>query len=61
MRGEDVFQESFFTTARSESFVAADYPLRPIRALLDEALENLNWLLSSIYCDTLESPFRQSG
>ncbi len=52
MRGEDVFQESLFTTVQLESFVPADHPLRPIKALLDEAMKNLNWLFSSIYCDT---------
>jgi len=52
VRGEDVFQESLFTTVQLESFVPADHPLRPIKALLDEAMENLNWLFGSIYCDT---------
>ena len=52
MRGEDVFQESLFTTVQLESFVPADHPLRPIKALLHEAMKNLNWLFSSIYCDT---------
>lgn len=47
MRGEDVFQESLFTTVQLESFVPADHPLRPIKALLGEA-----WLFSSIYCNT---------
>jgi transposase len=51
VRGEDVFQESLFTTVQLESFVPADHPLRPIKALLDEAMKNLNWLFSSIYCD----------
>lgn len=52
MRGADVFQESLFTTVQLESFVPEDHPLRPIKALLDEAMMNLNWLFSSIYCDT---------
>ncbi len=52
MRGEDVFQESLFTTVQLESFVPADHPLRPITVLLDEAMKNLNWLLGSIYADT---------
>lgn len=52
MRGEDVFQESLFTTVQLESFVPADHPLRPIKALLDEAMKNLNWLFSSIYAET---------
>lgn len=52
MRGEDIFQESLFTTVQLESFVPADHPLRPIKVLLNEAMKNLNWLFSSIYCDT---------
>lgn len=52
MRGEDVFQESLFTTVQLESFVPGDHSLRPIKALLDEAMKNLNWLFGSIYCDT---------
>ena len=52
MRGADVFQESLFTTVQLESFVPVDHPLRPIKALLDEAMKNLNWLFSSLYCDT---------
>lgn len=52
MRGADVFQESLFTTVQLESFVPADHPLRSVKALLDEAMQGLNWLFSSIYCDT---------
>nr|WP_208022471.1 IS5 family transposase [Aestuariicella hydrocarbonica] len=35
-----------------ESFVPENHPLRPIKALLNEAMKNLNWLFSSIYCNT---------
>lgn len=52
MRGVDVFQESLFTTVQLESFVPENHPLRPIKALLNEAMKNLNWLFSSIYCNT---------
>ena len=52
MRGADVFQESLFTTVKLEAFVPSDHPLRPIKALLNEAMKNMNWLFSSIYCDT---------
>ena len=51
MRGEDVFQESLFTTVQLESFVPKDHSLRPIKALLDEAMKNLSWLFSRLYCD----------
>ena len=52
MRGEDVSQESLFTTVHLDTFVPADHPLRPIRALLDQALQNLNWLFDGIYADS---------
>ena len=52
MRGADVFQESLFTTVQLESFVPSDHPLRAVKALLDEAMVNMNWLFESIYCDT---------
>ncbi len=52
MRGEDIFQESLFTTVQLESFVPTDHPLRPIKALLDKAMKNPNWLFSGIYADT---------
>ena len=52
MRGADVFQESLFTTVQLESFVPSDHPLRAVKALLDEAMMNMNWLFESIYCDT---------
>lgn len=49
MRGEDIFQESLFTTVHLESFVPKDHPLRAIKNLLDEAMKNLDWLFGSIY------------
>ncbi len=52
MRGVDISQESLFTTVHLESFVPKDHPLRPVRALLDEAMKNLNWLLDTIYADS---------
>ena len=51
MRGEDIFQESLFTTIQLESFVPSNHPLRPIRMLLDKAMQNLSWLFDSIYAD----------
>ncbi len=51
MRGEDIFQESLFTTIQLESFVPSNHPLRPIRILLDQAMHNLNGLFDSIYAD----------
>ncbi len=51
MRGEDIFQESLFTTVQLESFVPANHPLRAIKALFDETMKNMNGLFSSIYSD----------
>ena len=51
MRGNDVVQESLFTTVHLESFVPADHPLRSIKLLVDEALKRLNWLFDSIYSE----------
>jgi len=51
VRGEDVFQESLFTTIQLEPFVPSNHPLRPIRKLLDQAMQNLSWLFDSIDAD----------
>lgn len=52
MRGTDGLQESLFTVAKLEDFVPADHPLRPIRKLVNEALEKLNGLFNGIYAET---------
>ena len=44
-------QESLFTVAKLDDFVPADHPLRPIRELVDEALQPLNGLFNEIYAD----------
>lgn len=44
MRGTDIFQESLSTIVQLESFGPADHPLRPIKALVDEAMKKFNWL-----------------
>jgi transposase len=44
-------QEALFTVAKLEDFVPADHPLRPIRELVNEALEGLNALFNEIYSD----------
>ena len=51
MLGSDGMQESLFTMAKLEDFVPADHPLRPIRALVNEALERLNELFNETYSD----------
>ncbi len=45
-------QEVLFTVAKLEDFVPADHPLRPIRALVNEALSRLNGVFNTIYADT---------
>lgn len=52
MRGADVFQESLFSTMQMELFVPENHLMRPIRELSNEVMKNLDWLFSSIYCDT---------
>jgi transposase len=52
MRGADDMQESLFTMSKLEDFVPADHPLRPIRTLVNEALQQLNGLFNKIYSDT---------
>ena len=51
MRGEDIIQESLFTTVHLDAFVPSDHPLRPIRRLIDQAMARLNWLFDGIYAD----------
>lgn len=52
MRGADDMQESLFTMSKLEDFVPEDHPLRPIRTLVNEALQQLNGLFNKIYSDT---------
>ena len=52
MRGTDGMQESLFMMSKLEDFVPADHPLRPIRLVVNEALERLNGLFNEIYADT---------
>ncbi|WP_354411306.1 IS5 family transposase [Marinobacterium sp. MBR-111] len=51
MRGEDIIQESLFTTVHLDTFVPSEHPLRPIRQLIDEAMKWLNWLFDPIYAE----------
>ena len=52
MRGGDGMQEGLFTMAKLEDFVPADHPLRPVRALVNTALDGLNELFDQMYPDT---------
>ncbi|MEW5248286.1 hypothetical protein [Microbulbifer discodermiae] len=49
MPGLDVIQKSLFTTVQLESLVPADQPLRPIKALLNEAMKDLNGTYSFMF------------
>lgn len=49
MRGADGFIESLFTMKQLDDFVPADHPLRPIRAMVNEALARLDGLFAQMY------------
>ena len=49
MRGRDDRSEGFFSYVRLEERIPADHPLRPIRALADEALGSLNRRFEGLY------------
>jgi transposase len=52
MRGRDDRSEGLFSYVRLEERVPADHPLRPIRALADEALASLNDRFDALYSST---------
>jgi transposase len=49
MRGADTFTESLFTMRRLDDFVPENHPLRPVRRTVNQALKNIEPLLSSMY------------
>ena len=49
MRGADTFTESLFTMRRLDDFVAQNHPLRPVRKMVNQALKNIEPLLSGMY------------
>src|SRR5713226_8214373 len=49
MRGEDLQQYDLFSYGTLEERVPADHPLRPIRAMVDEALKALDGRFDEIY------------
>jgi transposase len=49
MRGEDIQQNELFSYGSLEDRVPADHPLRPIRAMVDEALKGLSSRFDRIY------------
>ncbi|MBK6612803.1 IS5 family transposase [Ottowia sp.] len=49
MRGPDTFTESLFTLRKLEDFVPAEHPLRPIRAMVNQALARMDGLFAGMY------------
>jgi hypothetical protein len=49
MRGEDLQQYDLFSYGSLEERVPADHPLRPIRAMVDEALKALDGRFDEIW------------
>lgn len=52
MRGFDQPSDSLFVYLSPESFVPKDHPLRPIRQMVDAALENLSLVFCQMYSHT---------
>jgi transposase len=49
MRGEDLQQHELFSYGSLEERVPAEHPLRPIRAMVDQALKDMNGRFDEIY------------
>ena len=49
MRGEDIQQHDLFSYGSLEERVPADHPLRPIRTMVDQALQALDGRFTEIY------------
>jgi hypothetical protein len=52
MRGDDEQQLSVFSYVSPEQRVPQDHPLRPLRAMADEALRGLQARFSKLYAKT---------
>src|SRR5512145_2008838 len=52
MRGDDREQGSMFSYRSLEDRIPKDHPLRPMRALVDTALEGVSLLLADLYART---------
>jgi hypothetical protein len=51
MRGADIHQETLFSTVIPEERVPWDYPLRPIREMVNKALKELDADFNDLYSD----------
>ena len=49
MRGADTFTESLFTMRHLDDFVPQNHPLRTVRVMVNQALKNIEPLLSGMY------------
>lgn len=49
MRGEDIQQDTLFSTVSPEQRVPKDHPLRPIRAMVNAALDNMSRDFAELY------------
>jgi transposase len=49
MRGEDIQQDELFSYGGLEDRIAASHPLRPIRAMVDEALKEMSARFDEVY------------
>ena len=54
MRGADTFTESLFTMRRLDDFVPDSHPLRPVRKMVNQALKNIEPLLSGMYAEDIK-------
>ena len=52
MRGADVMQESLFTCKTLNDFVPDNHPLRPIREIVNTALQAMDATFGSMYADS---------
>ena len=52
MRGDESIPDDMFSYVRPEQRVPADYPLRPIRTLVDEVLRALSPCFTRPYAQT---------
>nr|WP_295781342.1 IS5 family transposase [Rhodoferax sp.] len=54
MRGADTFTESLFTMRHLDDFVPANHPLGPVRGMVNQALKNIEPLLSGMYATDIK-------
>jgi|SRR5208282_5028587 len=60
MRGDDNQQEGMFSYVSPEKRVPADHPLRPMRKMVDEILEEMSPQFAKLYSDVGRPPERET-